>query len=373
MLQRRFRSTTTDRSGVLLPGQHGVVWDLKVQKPICELDRSRSGGRSSGSSEASGNSAAESGPACVDFASEEAPTFDVARLLLLRTVEVGCEQQPVPERYREAWRKAGHCVPPDGLLIEGATKEQLSGAGGYYPPDHVAVKLVRALASGDAQLLRADADSRWRLRFFEPHVVRPGRSVVPIATPLTRSEPRRDATMALRRVMRGTEPWLAVETLIRGGLALTPFAVPSAAGEATGTRALRRHPLTKPVDFHSWRRAYSQALADANVSAQQAQALAGHASLDAHQRYLNNTAKMREVPAAALPNLRVLPCAVPKLGGAKALRRGATKEKSPEFLARGFQLRGGDSSDVPRGFLDDSGGPCRLAVGFVVSGLETSL
>src|SRR6185436_11576267 len=34
---------------------------------------------------------------------------------------------------------------------------------------------------------------------------------------------------------------------------------------------------TLPVDFHSWRRAYSQALADAGVNAQQATALAGHA------------------------------------------------------------------------------------------------
>src|SRR5262249_31967724 len=44
--------------------------------------------------------------------------------------------------------------------------------------------------------------------------------------------------------------------------------------------------LTKPVDFHSWRRAYNQALADAGLNAQEAAALAGHASLSAHQRYL---------------------------------------------------------------------------------------
>jgi len=60
---------------------------------------------------------------------------------------------------------------------------------------------------------------------------------------------------------------------------------------------------TKRVDFHSWRRAYNQALADAEVNAQQAAALAGHADLGAHMRYLNNTAKMRSVPDAALPTL----------------------------------------------------------------------
>jgi integrase len=61
----------------------------------------------------------------------------------------------------------------------------------------------------------------------------------------------------------------------------------------------------KPVDFHSWRRAYNQALAEANVNAQQAKALAGHSTLEAHQRYLANTAKMRTIPTEALPRLLV--------------------------------------------------------------------
>lgn len=62
---------------------------------------------------------------------------------------------------------------------------------------------------------------------------------------------------------------------------------------------------TRPVDFHSWRRAYNQALANAGVSAQQASALAGHADLGAHARYLHNTASMRTIPEAALPTLGV--------------------------------------------------------------------
>lgn len=61
----------------------------------------------------------------------------------------------------------------------------------------------------------------------------------------------------------------------------------------------------KRVDFHSWRRAYNQALADAGVNAQQAAALAGHADLGAHMRYLTNTGKSRRVPDAALPDLIV--------------------------------------------------------------------
>jgi integrase len=63
--------------------------------------------------------------------------------------------------------------------------------------------------------------------------------------------------------------------------------------------------MVKPVDFHSWRRAFNQALADADVNAQQAAALAGHADLGAHARYLVNTAKMRTLPEAALPRLSV--------------------------------------------------------------------
>lgn len=62
---------------------------------------------------------------------------------------------------------------------------------------------------------------------------------------------------------------------------------------------------TKPVDFHSWRRAFNQALADAEVNAQTASALAGHADLGAHMRYLTNTSKMRTIPEAALPVITV--------------------------------------------------------------------
>lgn len=47
--------------------------------------------------------------------------------------------------------------------------------------------------------------------------------------------------------------------------------------------------LYLPVDFHSWRRAFNQALADAGVNAQQAMALSAHASMKAHERYLRNT------------------------------------------------------------------------------------
>jgi hypothetical protein len=63
---------------------------------------------------------------------------------------------------------------------------------------------------------------------------------------------------------------------------------------------------TLPVDFHSWRRAYSQALADAGATAQQASSLAGHTSLSAHARYLANSGKMRRVPLEALPDISLV-------------------------------------------------------------------
>jgi site-specific recombinase XerC len=64
-------------------------------------------------------------------------------------------------------------------------------------------------------------------------------------------------------------------------------------------------PYTRPVDFHSWRRAYSQALANADVNVQQATALAGHASLEAHQRYLANATTVLRMPIGALPRIGV--------------------------------------------------------------------
>lgn len=80
-------------------------------------------------------------------------------------------------------------------------------------------------------------------------------------------------------------------------------------------------PFTLPVDFHSWRRAYAQALADADVSAQQAIALTGHADMTTHARYLKSAGKMRRLPDAALPRLSARE---------KALAKGTDKGTAPE-------------------------------------------
>jgi integrase len=61
--------------------------------------------------------------------------------------------------------------------------------------------------------------------------------------------------------------------------------------------------FSQRVDFHSFRRAFSTALADAGVNAQRAQHLTGHADPRAHARYVMRSKTMQAIPAAALPRL----------------------------------------------------------------------
>lgn len=58
---------------------------------------------------------------------------------------------------------------------------------------------------------------------------------------------------------------------------------------------------TEPVDFHSWRRAFAQALAEAAVPAQLGAALSGHNDLATHALYLKNSRKARAMPAGSVP------------------------------------------------------------------------
>jgi len=62
---------------------------------------------------------------------------------------------------------------------------------------------------------------------------------------------------------------------------------------------------TLPVDFHSFRRAFSTALAEAGVNVQHAMHLAAHSDPRVHVRYVMRTAAMRRIPDAALPRLTV--------------------------------------------------------------------
>jgi integrase len=62
-------------------------------------------------------------------------------------------------------------------------------------------------------------------------------------------------------------------------------------------------PASLPVDFHSFRRAFNTALAGAGVNVQKAMKLAGHADAATHMRYVMDTPEMRQIPAAALPQI----------------------------------------------------------------------
>lgn len=59
----------------------------------------------------------------------------------------------------------------------------------------------------------------------------------------------------------------------------------------------------RPVDFHSFRRAYATGLARAGANVQQAMRLAGHRTAETHQRYVRLTEALA-TPDAALPRLK---------------------------------------------------------------------
>ena len=66
----------------------------------------------------------------------------------------------------------------------------------------------------------------------------------------------------------------------------------------------------RPADFHSFRRAYNTALADANLNVQTAMRLAGPRNDSTHMRYVMRTGRFA-APTAALPTLpqfRHRPC-----------------------------------------------------------------
>ncbi len=82
------------------------------------------------------------------------------------------------------------------------------------------------------------------------------------------------------------------------------------------TELFKETEFTKPVDFHSWRRAFTQALGNAGVNEQTAMALTGHSSSAVHALYNRNSAKTYVIPEAALPEINVRLLTAPKISGA---------------------------------------------------------
>jgi integrase len=97
---------------------------------------------------------------------------------------------------------------------------------------------------------------------------------------------------------------------------------------------------TLPVDFHSFRRAFNTALAEADVTLQKAMALAAHSDARTHMRYVMRTTMMRTIPDDVLPRL---PATLPGLAavrpeqssGAETIRSGPLK--NPQQFQRATQ------------------------------------
>ncbi len=135
--------------------------------------------------------------------------------------------------------------------------------------------------------------------------------VFPVRKGKRAGEPRKRASVAeaLRRDLRrafGIEVSERTEVVRANGRKTYPLTWVEARPLTPRERELfEETEFTKPVEFHSFRRGFKQALADAGVDWQQASALSGASDPKAHQRYLQNTAKMRSVPTAALPALGI--------------------------------------------------------------------
>jgi integrase len=136
-------------------------------------------------------------------------------------------------------------------------------------------------------------------------------AVFPVRIGKRAGEPKRPSNTYAKRLRR---------ELFRAGVwRARPIEVPATASgtrtdlgkQARGSQLAPnpRDPLyfetetTLPVDFHSFRRAFSTALAEAGVNVQHAMNLAAHSDPRVHARYVMRTAAMRTVPAAALPVL----------------------------------------------------------------------
>jgi integrase len=104
---------------------------------------------------------------------------------------------------------------------------------------------------------------------------------------------------------------------------------------------------SKPVDFHSFRRAAAGALAAAGVNEQTAMTVLSHTDPKTHARYWAQAMGAVEVPAAALPSLpppskgtaAAFSCSTPRAGSKKRASKCAT---SKPFPRAGYQVRTGD-------------------------------
>ena len=119
---------------------------------------------------------------------------------------------------------------------------------------------------------------------------------------------------------------------------------------------------TLPVDFHSFRRAFSTALAEAGVNTQKALTVTAHANEKIHAIYVAKTREMRTIPENAMPKL--LTSSLPGFDRAVV---DAVLERDKTILVGGFEDDPEDPGDPPAGVSmvtarDDSRAPRRCGL-----------
>lgn len=204
------------------------------------------------------------------------------------------------------------------------------------------------------QLLETPEGVRPMLRLWWEQSGRPRRGPV---FPLLRGEragQARDEVQdshahALRQDLRralGLEVWDAAAGLGQKG----PVGrwVPGRAPTAKERALFEEGRYTLPVDFHSWRRAWSQALKRVGANVQTSAALTGHASdLRAHGRYLQNPTEAERVPAGVVPEL-LSPSAAPPVSPEVSAR-----ETPADGVPCGFGIFGREPVNIRGGHMTE--------------------
>lgn len=132
--------------------------------------------------------------------------------------------------------------------------------------------------------------------------------------------------------------------------------VPGRPATAAERKLFEEGKYTLPVDFHSWRRAWSRALMKAGVNVQTAAAMTGHAGdLKAHGRYVTTLDEKLSVPAGAVPALLIAPqeFGSPTRSGSENTAKvgfGQLSAKTPDCQ----DSKEGDSSMISRRARKDS-------------------
>jgi len=88
-------------------------------------------------------------------------------------------------------------------------------------------------------------------------------------------------------------------------------------------------PVSKKVDWHSFRRAFATSLASAGVNEQRAMMLTAHSDSKVHRLYVQETAAMQAIPEGAVPLMPVFDADALATTVSKAPKRGG---KSPKKL-----------------------------------------